>query len=199
MNFNVFIMSYNDRPKINPKIIFNNVDSNIDNALIIGNNNSDIVEILKSKKIDVEEFQNNKEKEILDFLNSKENNKYNVIIFNFELSNFHRLRIIINALLAKSNYCIIRFRNHNVSNTKITKKDRIYKIINIEKINVLKKFYSKKNFVSKSILFKPFSYYTVYFITKDKPALNFELSFIGKIKKILLSLKRSEKLVINKK
>ena len=192
-------MNYNNRPKINPKIIFNNVDSTVKNALIIGSNNSDIVEILKAKKISVSEFSNHEEKEILDFLESKEDNKYDIIILNYELSNFHGIKNLINSMVAKGGYVIIRFRNHNVSKVKISKKGKIYKIINDEKITIFKKFYSKYNFVSKSILFKPFAYCTVLFITKNKFALNFEPCFWGKIKKLIVSKKHSEKLVINKK
>ncbi len=192
-------MNYNERPKINPKIIFNNIDSSVKTALIIGKNNSDIVEILKSKKVNIDEFQKDNEKEIINFLNDKEDNTYDIIILNFELSNFHKIRIIINLLIDKSLCSIIRFRSHNVNKTKITKKDKIDKIIKVENINIIRKFYAKQNFVSKSIFFKPLSYYTVYFITKNKLALNFEPSYTDKIKNILLYKKRSEKLLINKK
>ncbi len=192
-------MNYKTRPKINPKIIFNNLLPDTKTSLIIGKNNSDIVEILKSKKIEYKEFQDEDEKAIVEFLSQQEDKKYDVAIFNFELCNYHRLKNIINLLLNKSNYSIIRFRNHNVSPVKITKKRRICRIIRHEKINVFKKFYSKKNFVTKNILFKPFAYYTVYFMTKNKPALNFEICITDKIKKILFSKKEAEKLVINKK
>ena len=43
--------SYKSRPKINPKIIFNYLLPDTKKALIIGNNNSDIIEILKQKRI----------------------------------------------------------------------------------------------------------------------------------------------------
>ena len=42
--------SYKSRPKINPKIIFNYLLPDTKKALIIGNNNSDIIEILKELK-----------------------------------------------------------------------------------------------------------------------------------------------------
>lgn len=192
-------MNYKIRPKINPKIIFNNLLPDTKTSLIIGKNNSDILEILKSKKIEYKEFQDENEKAIVEFLSEQEDRKYDVIIFNFELCNYDKLKNIINLLLDKSNYSVIRFRNHDISPTKITKKRRIYEIISHEKINVFKKLYSKKNFFTKNILFKPFAYCTIYFMTKNKPALNFEICITDRIKKILFSKKVSEKLVINKK
>ena len=53
--------SYKNRPKINPKIIFNYLLPDTKKALIIGNNNSDIIEILKQKRITFSENRNIKE------------------------------------------------------------------------------------------------------------------------------------------
>lgn len=192
-------MNYKTRPKINPKIIFDNLLPNTKTALIIGKNNSDIVEILKMKKIEFKEFQNDDEKAIIEFLSMQDDKSFDIIMFNLELCNYHKLKTMINLFLSKSDYSIIRFRNHDASPSKITKKEKIYKIIKSQKINVLKKFYSKNNFFTKNILFKPFSYCSIYFIRKNKPALNFEFCVIDKIKKFLFSKRRIEKLVINKK
>ena len=91
-------MNYKTRPKINPKIIFNNLLPDTKTSLIIGKNNSDIVEILKSKKIEYKEFQDEDEKTIVEFLSQQEDKKYDAAIFNFELCNYHRLKNIINLL-----------------------------------------------------------------------------------------------------
>ncbi len=192
-------MNYKTRPKINPKIIFNDILPDTKTSLIIGKNNSDIVEILKSKQIEYTEFQDESEGAIFEFLNEQNDKSYDAIIFNFELCNYHRLENIINLLLNKSKYSIIRFRNHDINSTKITKKKTIYKIFKSQKINIIKRFYSKQNFFTKNILFRPFAYYTICFITKDKPSLNFEVSIVSKIKKLLFLKHGTEKLVINKK
>jgi len=175
---------YKSRPKINSKIIFNSIPVNTKNALVIGENSSDIIEVLKSKKISTEEFQEKNEPKILNFLNKYEDNKFEVIILNIELSDFHDIKTIISTLINKSNYSVIRFRNNN-HNKKITKKTLINNIIKKQNISIFNKVFGKKNKISSSIFFKPFAYYTVYFITKNTYAINFGLSPLEKIKKFL--------------
>lgn len=191
-------MNYNSRPKINSKIIFNHVPENTKNVLIIGENNSDIVEIIKQKKIKFDELHSGDEREILNYLSEKQDKKISIIILNLELCNFANIEKIINAVTDKSEYSIIRFRN-KTKKSKVSKRKKICGILNSNRINILKKFYSKKNFVSSSLLFKPFSYYSVYFISRDKPALNHEPSFVEKIKNLILSKKEMTKLAIMKK
>lgn len=178
------MINYKSRPKINSKIIFNNILDNTKNALVIGENDSDIIEILKSKKISVDEFIEKDETKILNFLYTHEDNKFEVIILNFELCDFQNISTIISTLINKSNYSVIRFRNNN-HDKKTTKKTLINNIIKQQKINIFKKIFGKKNKISSSILFKPFAYYTVYFITKNTYAINFGLSPLDKIKKFL--------------
>lgn len=187
--------NYKHRPKINPKIIFNNVENNTSNALIIGENNSDIIEILISKNVKFDEIVEKNEIKILKSLEEFEDDKFEVIIFNLELSNFHNIQLIISKLIQKSNYSIVRFRNNDHGRKK-TKKSIINNIIKQENIKVFKKVFGRKNRISESILFKPFAYYTVYFITKNTYAVNFELSLVEKIKKLMflannIQLKRS--------
>ena len=178
-------MYYKSRPKINSKIIFNNMPRGTKNALIIGNNNSDIIEILKLREIAFDELISVDEMEIINFLSYLEDKKYEVIILNLEMCNFYKIRKIIEMLITKSFYSIVRFRNNNHDN-KITKKKKINNIIKVDRINIIKKFYGRKNFVFVNPLFKYFSYYTVYFLTKNKLGLNFELSMNDKIKKYFL-------------
>jgi len=192
-------MNYKTRPRINPKIIFYDLLPSTRTSLVIGKDNSDIVEVLKSKDVMYEEFKHETEGEIVEFLNGKADKKYDVLIFNSELCDYHGLRRVINLFLAKSHYSIIRFRNYNVASSKVTKRKRILKIIKFENIHVFKKIYSKKNFITKNMLFRPFSHYTVYFITKDKPVLNYAMGFIAKIKKFLFFDRNIEELVINKR
>ncbi|MDD2839766.1 MAG: hypothetical protein PHY80_01375 [Rickettsiales bacterium] len=178
------MINYKSRPKINSKIIFNNVPKNTKNALVIGENSSDIIEVLKSKKITTSEFTENDEKKILNFLNKHEDNKFELIILNSELCDFQDINTIISTLINKSNYSVIRFRNNN-HNKKITKKTLINNIIKQQKISIFKKIFGKQNKISNSIIFKPFAYYTVYFITKNTYAINFVLTPLEKIKSFL--------------
>ncbi len=87
-------------------------------------------------------------------------------------------------MVDKSNYSIIRFRNHNANTLKVSKKKKIKKLINRYKINIIKKFYGRKNYICNSFLFSYIAYYTVYFITRDAIHLNYEVSFIEKIRGI---------------
>lgn len=190
--------NYKHRPKINPKIIFNNINKEVRSVLIIGNDNSDVLELLKFKNIPNKEFLEIKEINIINFLLDQEDNKFDLIIFNLELSNFFKIKQIIELLLKKGSRVVIRFRNKNHGKHKTTKRKIINQIIKKDKITILEKIYSKYNFFSECFLFKPFAYYTVYFITKNDLALNFELSFFNKLKKIIF-LKREAKLIINKK
>lgn len=191
--------NYKTRPKINSKIIFYHLLPNTKNALIIGNNNSDILEILKQKKISSTECREMDENNIISFLENKKDKSLDCIILNLELCNFHKLKAILSLLVRKSNYALIRFRNHNISSNKVTKKKRIEKIIYKEKIDVIKKFYGKKNFVCSCFPFKFFSYYTVYFIQRDQLMVTYEISLTEKLKKFILSFKkRTLKLIINK-
>lgn len=182
--------SYKSRPKINPKIIFDYLLPDTKNALIIGNNNSDIIEILKQKRIAFFESRKVEEKQLIEYLETLQNREFSVIILNLELCNYHKINTILKLLVDKSNYSIIRFRNYNINTLKVSKKQRIKKIINKYKINVLKKFYGKKNYICKSFLFSHIAYYTVYFITRDVIHLNYEISFTEKIKNFFLSLKK---------
>ncbi|HSQ97954.1 MAG TPA: hypothetical protein VLL98_04510 [Rickettsiales bacterium] len=181
--------NYKRRSKINPKIIFNNILKNTQNALVIGENNFDIVEVLKSKNIILKELEENKENKIINSLENFEDNKFEVIILNLELSNFEDIKSIILNLINKSNYCVIRFRNNN-HDEKITKKVLINKIIKDENIKIFKKIFGKQNKISNSIFFKPFAYYTVYFITKNTYATNFELSLMERIKSFIILLNK---------
>ena len=178
-------MNYKSRPKINSKIIFNNIPKGTKNVLVIGNNNSDIIEILRVKGINFDESNSCDEQEILDYLSYIDDNKFEVIILNLELSNFCKIRKIIEAVVAKSVYALIRFRNNN-HNNKITKKEKINNIIKVDKIAIIKKVYGRKNFITENVILKYFTYYTVYFITKNKLGLNYELSLTNKIKKFFL-------------
>ena len=192
--------SYKSRPKINPKIIFNYLLPDTKKALIIGNNNSDIIEILKQKRIAFSENRNIKEKQLIGYLETLQNKEFSIIILNLELCNYNRINKILKLLVDKSNYSIIRFRNHNANNLKVSKKKKIKKLINRYKINIIKKFCGRKNYICNSFLFSYIAYYTVYFITRDAIHLNYEVSFIEKIKNILLSLKKeSIRLIIRKK
>ena len=192
--------SYKSRPKINPKIIFNYLLPDTKKALIIGNNNSDIIEILKQKRIAFSENRNIKEKQLIEYLETLQNKEFSIIILNLELCNYNRINTILKLLVDKSNYSIIRFRNHNANTLKVSKKKKIKKLINRYKINIIKKFYGRKNYICNSCLFSYIAYYTVYFITRDAIHLNYEVSFIEKIKNILLSLKKeSIRLIIRKK
>ena len=180
--------SYKNRPKINPKIIFNYLLPDTKKALIIGNNNSDIIEILKQKRIAFSENRNIKEKQLIEYLETLQNKEFSIIILNLELCNYNRINKILKLLVDKSNYSIIRFRNHNANTLKVSKKKKI------------KKFYGRKNYICNSFLFSYIAYYTVYFITRDAIHLNYEVSFIEKIKNLLLSLKKeSIRLIIRKK
>lgn len=189
---------YNTRPKINPKVIFSDILEDTKNSLVIGSNNSDIVEILKQKRIKLEEFEIDDENKIIEFLSDKDDKNYDSIILNFELCNYNKIKDLLNKLLEKSKYSIIRFRNHNHHN-KITKKKMIAKIIKSENIYVIKKFYSKRNFVSKSIFFRPFAYYSIYFIAKEEqnPIIN-TTSTKFKLNPLSNSVKKSLKLTCNK-
>ena len=192
--------SYKSRPKINPKIIFNYLLPDTKKALIIGNNNSDIIEILKQKRITFSENRNIKEKQLIEYLETLQNKEFSIIILNLELCNYNRINKILKLLVDKSNYSIIRFRNHNANTLKVSKKKKIKKLINRYKINIIKKFYGRKNYICNSFLFSYIAYYTVYFITRDAIHLNYEVSFIEKIKNLLLSLKKeSIRLIIRKK
>lgn len=178
---------YKTRSKINSKIIFNEVSEKTKNALVIGNNNMDLIEVLKLKKISTTEFNETNEKELINFLSNLEENKFELIILNYELSNFYNIKCIIDKIVEKSNYSVIRFRNNN-HNGKQTKKKLINRILKKENINIFKKVYGKMNTISSCILFKPFAYYSVYFISKDKYATNTILSPINKIKSYLKSI-----------
>lgn len=192
--------NYNSRPKINSKIIFNNIPKNTKNALVIGNNSSDITEVLKSKGIIFDELSENNETKILKFLNEYDDNKFEVIILNLELSDFHNINVVISTIIKKSNYSVIRFRNNN-HNKKTTKKVLINNIIKQQNISVFKRVFGKKNKISNSIFFKPFAYYTVYFITKNTYAINFGLSPLEKIKRLIASPSKEVNLTLetNKK
>lgn len=179
--------NYKTRSKINSKIIFNKVSEKTKSALVIGNNNSDLVEVLKLKNVPVKEFNETNEKELINFLNNLDENKFELIVLNYELSNFYNVKCIIEKIVEKSNYSIIRFRNNN-HNGKQTKKKLINKILKKDNINIFKRIYGKMNIVSSCILFKPFAYYSVYFISKNKYATNTILSPINKIKNYLKSI-----------
>lgn len=179
--------NYKTRSKINSKIIFNEISENTKSALVIGNNNSDLVEVLKLKKVPVQEFNETNEKELINFLNNLDENKFELIILNYELSNFYNIKFIIDKIVEKSSYGVIRFRNNN-HNGKQTKKKLINKILKKDNINIFKRIYGKMNIVSSCILFKPFAYYSVYFISKNKYATNTILSPINKIKNYLKSI-----------
>lgn len=192
------MINYRSRPKINSKIIFNNIPSNTKNALVIGENSSDIIEVLKTKKISLDEFVEKDERKILNFLDTYEDNKFEVIILNLELCDFQNISAIISTLINKSSYSVVRFRNNN-HNEKITKKTLINNIIKQQSISVFKKIFGKKNKISNNILFKPFAYYTVYFITKNTYAINFSLSPLDKIKKFLSLLGKETNLTFKNK
>ena len=114
--------NYKTRPKINSKIIFYHLLSNTKSALVVGNNNSDILEILKQRKISYTEFKEIAENDIINLLENKKDKSLDCIILNLELCNYHKLKTILSLLVQKSNYALIRFRNHNISSTKVTKK-----------------------------------------------------------------------------
>lgn len=192
--------NYKSRPKINPKIIFDYLLPDTKKALIIGNNNSDIIEILKQKRIAFFENRTVEEKQLIEYLETLQNKEFSVIILNLELCNYHKINTILKLLIDKSSYSIIRFRNHNVNVLKVSKKKRIKKLIRRYNINIIKKFYGRKNYIYRNFLFSRITYYTVYFITRDTVHLNYEISFTEKIKNFLLSFrKESVRLIINKK
>mgnify|MGYP004587420777 CR=1 FL=1 len=192
--------NYKSRPKINPKIIFDYLLPDTKKALIIGNNNSDIIEILKQKRIAFFENRTVEEKQLIEYLETLQNKEFSVIILNLELCNYHKINTILKLLVDKSSYSIIRFRNHNVNVLKVSKKKRIKKLIRRYNINIIKKFYGRKNYIYRNFLFSRITYYTVYFITRDTVHLNYEISFTEKIKNFLLSFrKESVRLIINKK
>ena len=187
-------MNSNTKLTINSKIIKNIVDSSINTILIIGKNNDYLLNKLKNKHID--EFTEDYENKILDFLNELNDEKYDIIILNIELYKFKNINLIINLLLDKGLYSIIQFKNNKKEFFKQTK---ISNIIKSEKASIIKKFYVNNKIVLNNILFKPFSKYIAYLITKNKLAINLELSLIDKIKKTILFNNREEKLLINKK
>ena len=174
--------NYKSRPKINPKIIFDYLLPDTKKALIIGNNNSDIIEILKQKRIAFFENRKVEEKQLIEYLETLQNKEFSVIILNLELCNYHKINTILKLLVDKSSYSIIRFRNHNVNVLKVSKKKRIKKLIRRYNINIIKKFYGRKNYIYRNFLFSRITYYTVYFITRDTVHLNYEISFTEKIK-----------------
>lgn len=191
--------NYNIRPKINSKIIFYHLLPDTKHTLLIGNNNDDILEILKQKKISCVEFKSLDEKSIIDFLEKQKDKGFDCIILNLELCNYHKLKLILSLLVEKSKYSLIRFRNHNISDKKVTKRKRIKKIIYKERISVIKRFYGKRNFICNCLLFKFFSYYTVYFIKRNEIRLNYELSLSEKVRKFIFSFRKEAlKLIINK-
>lgn len=190
--------NYKSRPKINSKIIFNDILSNTNTALVIGMNNSDIIAVLQNKKITTQELNVIDEDVIIDYLKDKNDKDFDVIIFNLELSNYRKLNTLIPLLTDKSIYAIIRYRNKNRP-YKTTKKHKINKIIKDSNINILKRLYVQKNIVSKSIFFKFFAYCTVLFITRHNIAIHTENILNDKIKKIIFNKKEIINLSINKK
>ena len=104
--------SYKSRPKINPKIIFNYLLPDTKKALIIGNNNSDIIEILKQKRITFSENRNIKEKQFIEYLETLQNKEFSIIILNLELCNYNRINTILKFFVSKFTFFSLRIFFH---------------------------------------------------------------------------------------
>ena len=177
--------------KIELDILKKNINKNI---LIVGYNN----DILKNSLKDflLTEFKSNNEREIVEYLTNLKNKEYDFIIFNFILSDFYRIDIIIKLLVEKSNCSIIKFINKKIEN-KIVKKKRINKIIKCNKIIIIKKFFVKNNFCFSLYFLKFFCDYSIYFIKKDYLIMNYSIVNNKIINTILLKIKKLVLLIFN--
>lgn len=175
---------FGTRSKINSKIIFNDFNTNLTkNVLIIGVNNSDILEILKIKGINFSELETTDESEIIGHLEKIESDKFDSIIINLEFTEFKNMKNILKLITDKSKFSLIRFRTKTSKSGRRSRKKEICTLLKYKNIIVFKKFYCKKNFMSENPLFQLFTYYNVFYISKNEPGFITEVNFIDRIKK----------------
>jgi len=184
------------RSKIHPKIIFK-VISKGNNVLIIGTNNYDIMEVLKHKKAKVAQIDSNQSKDIMEKLENFSINQFDFVLLNLELSKLVNIKSLIALASEKGKIAIFRVRNSNSIARHLKNKEKeVLKSFKDNNINIIQKFYCRKNKIFNNIFAKFFSYYIVYITNKNDENLAFQEAFTTKFLKKFLSFLKSKEIVL---
>lgn len=145
-------------------------------ALVIGVENSDILKMLKVKNIRFSTFDTCEEVNIIKYLNRINHDEFDSIIFNLNLSDFDKMKNILELLSDRSKFTVVWFSD---------KKREIDLALHSKNILIFRKFYIMKNYMTKNLLFQRLAEYFVYYISKNDLNFATEISFVTKAKKFL--------------
>lgn len=183
------------RSKVHPKIIFKAISKG-NNVLVIGINNFDIVEVLKHKKARISEFNSNQLNEILEELEEFDNEQFDFIILNLELSKLLNVNKVIALASDKSKIAIFRVRNNNLITRNLrTKYNEVLKSFKENDLNIIQRFYCRKNSIYKNIFARFFTYYVVFITSKNGDELAFQEAFTEKFLRRFSSFLKSKEAV----
>jgi len=175
-------MKIASRSKIHPKIIFQHI-SNDATVLILGDNNFDIIEVLKHKQCNIKEVTVECSEDIISELKKYNNKAFDYVILNLELSRVTKNDNIISLAVDKAHYTILRVRNKSIlqGQRMFSKKRKILNICRKNKFNVFKTFYCKKNYFTRNPFYVLSAYYVVYFVTNKRKSFLFQEEFVNDV------------------
>jgi hypothetical protein len=189
-------MKVHSRSKVNPKIIFKIV-SEVNNILVIGTNNEDIIEVLRHKKARVSQINSNQSRDIIDKLEGYVKNEFDFIILNLEITKLLNIRKLIPLISEKSKIAIFRVRNNNLITRNLrTKKEELISIFKENSIKIVQKIYGRKNSIYYNPLAHFVSYYVTYITYKNGVDLAFQEAFTEKFLQKALSFFRGSETVL---
>jgi len=189
-------MINSSRSKIHPKIIFK-VITNGRNVLVIGVNNFDIIEVLKHKKSKIAQINSGKSGEIIEKLQRFDSNQFDFIILNLEISKLRNIKDLVSLISKKSKIAIFRVRDNNlITKDLVNKKQKLLDCFKQYNINIIKKFYCRKNKIYNNIFAHFFSYYVIYITNKNGDKLAFQEAFTEKFLKRFLAFFKTQETVL---